>query len=390
MLGFLKDLFKSGSGTQITIDIGTLSSLWVKDTGPQEDTVKPEQTLSDVQVRESEKPVLSVYDMLSDIIDPYVQVIQNQGLWSGIVKVMELVEKYGSYPSVVVGSMEEYDSEVLSILSKVSLKSHSVTVTRLFIEEIKNNFRDPMGLIAYALVAGLGHDIGKAEPLRQSPQYSKFDHPLISADVVTSCFDDPSPIMKAINSIKEHHKVTNDQLTGMLQYADQQARVKELKEAHRAVMAVQDAVSVGDIIQEIEKHINVPTSEWDINAFSFRGMVYVTPDFLYDSLKKVAQSRGILIDSQLRLLDKVLSLKTIVEYMRKAGAIPDIKLGSDYYQWYEIKTNSASRKKPLIPLRIESFGVMPSDLEQRKLTQSRSGVLKFITSVTPSGKVKSA
>ncbi|MEM2941622.1 MAG: HD domain-containing protein [Thermoproteota archaeon] len=380
MLGVLKRFLPHKQSYKYAITIDELSRIWVKDVPPpiQSPQVKVNTTES------APVPSFSVYDELKDLLEPARQLIETKGLWQGLMDVFSFVEKYGSYPSVVLkDDSVEYRDDVLSILSQITLKEHAVTVSRLAIQGLQKSFKDPIGLIFIVTVAGLMHDIGKAEPLRSSPQYSKYDHPQISADVVSAIFKDVDAyeVNKAIEIIKNHHRVSKDTLTGLLQEADELARVEELKRHGRIVQSITDVFAAGDIINLLDAYVNTPKSESEWGVFSFKGYVFVEPDFLYELILREATNKEIILSGQIRQISRPVFLKTIVGIFKEARMLADTDLSYGYYSVYEVSTNLASRKMKLIPLLMTAFGKLPSEFEQRKFTQSRSGSIKFITSV---------
>lgn len=383
-MSLFKKLFNfiTSSEDVYEVSVETLSTIWCK-SKPQEFS----QAVQPVEVSNNQTPQelsYSIYDALEDVIKPYMKTIEAQGLWDEMMSFFAFVEKYGSYPSVVLtDDTIEYSDAILDILKNVTLKDHSIRVTRLFIQILSESYKDISGLVATAIIAGLGHDIGKAEPLRGSIQYSKYDHPLISLDVTKSMFTAGPAVNKALDIIVSHHKQSQDAMIGLFQQADTEARVQELKDANVNVESVKSVLSYGDILAAIEPHINSPKSDTEWHVFTFKGVVYVDPEFLYETVVKLANSRGVVLDSMVRYISRPLLLKEVIKILREYGVIP-AQLQYDYFQWYEIKTDHASRKMRLIPMKIEAFEKTSGELEERKFTQSRSGMLKFLKSVTVS------
>ena len=384
MLKALKKLLsknpKYDTPTSYEIDINILSKLWIT----LEE--KPQINITPLKEISTKTPSFSAYDAIKDIIDPIESIIKSKGCWEGFINVLSTVEKYGNYPSVVLSSDRiEYRNEVLNILSNITIKEHSVKVVRIMVDELKEHYKDINALVFIAVLAGLMHDIGKAEPLRNSPQYSKYDHPLISADVLKSCFtEEVYDVNKAVEIIRNHHKPSSDLLLSIFQQADEKARIEELKLAQKLVVEITDAFSPGDIINAIEPDVNVPVSERDWRAFSFRDVVYVEPDYLYNLLLQLSESKNIILVGQVKTISKPLFLKNVFNILKNAKMIANIALSHEYFGWFEISTGNFSRKMMLIPIEISAFGKLPSYFEERKLTQSRSGSLKFIKSVVPS------
>ena len=390
MFNFLKKIFSNTTPDEV--DISILSSIWVPPAAPaplkqQQTAPTPLKQQQTAPAQQTAIPPYSVYDTLKDIIDPNEDLIKAKGAWDGLLKVFEIVEKYGSYPSIVKSNDKtEYRNEILEILSNVSIKEHSLKVVRLTVDELKKHHKDISGMILTATLAGLMHDIGKAEPLRSSPQYSKHDHPLIGADVLKSCFENEFyDLNKAIEIIRGHHKISNDSFTSIFQIADERARMDELKTASVVVTTVENALSAGDILSAVDPIVNAPKSEKDWGAFSFKDVVYIEPECLYNLLVELGEQKNMFFFGQIKIISRSFFLKTVVGIFKAANLLAPVKLTHDYFGWFEVTFGDNSRKMMLIPIKITAFGKMPSDFESRKLTQSKSGSLKFITSIIPSG-----
>lgn len=397
-MNFFKKLFERNSfnATQCVIDIEVLCKLWL----PKENHSDDQQTITTTPQQAEQQldvPILSVYDALKDIISPVENLIKTRGMWSGLLKVFEIVEKYGSYPSVVaLKDNVEYRSDIINILSEVTIKEHSIKVTRIMVNELKNEFNNIEGLILIAVLAGLMHDIGKAEPLRSYPQYSKYDHPKIGADLLKSCFVqgeveilDFYEVNKAADIILNHHRASNEQIASLFQIADEKARVEELKFAHKIAVELKEKLSAGDIIKLIEPHINAAKSENDWSAFSYKDTVYVTPDMLYNAILKYSEENKILFFGQIKNLSKDYFIKNIVNMFKEADILAPVKLSHEKGSWFKVHAGEVSlRPFFLIPIKITAFDKMPSELEERKRTTSKNPLFKLIYSVVQSGATK--
>jgi hypothetical protein len=171
---------------------------------------------------------------LDDCINPYEKTIETQGVLSVVQSLIDIMEKHGSVPSVV---MDAGDDESLSLVSvrdnlvKISLKDHTYSVTRNMIALLKEEYRDYENLIPKAIIVSLAHDLGKIPELRESRLYNTSEHPLISASKLDELFvgmDDVFWRKDAVEVVREHHISTNNQFTNLLKAADRKAREMEL------------------------------------------------------------------------------------------------------------------------------------------------------------------
>ena len=153
---------------------------------------------------------------LDDCINPYEKTIETQGVLSVVQSLIDIMEKHGSVPSVV---MDARDDESLSLVSvrdnlvKISLKDHTYSVTRNMIALLKEEYRDYENLIPKAIIVSLAHDLGKIPELRESGLYNTSKHPLISASKLDELFvgmDDVFWRKDAVEVVREHHISTNN------------------------------------------------------------------------------------------------------------------------------------------------------------------------------------
>jgi hypothetical protein len=186
----------------------------------------------------------------------------------------------------------------------------------------------------------------------------------------------------AVDAIKNHHRQTNDPFSLLLKEADGKAREIEVSECSRDISIKEwDAwFNVRSFLEILKPQINVIQTGKKWKAFSFGGLVYCQPDFLYEAARKLASENKIIDMTLLRVSEKERALRKIVESLKRANVVGN-ELGEDYYgMFYEIQMDKAKRKMFLTPLKIDAFG-MPSEIEKVK-----EGYLQVIRSVIPGKK----
>jgi len=147
----------------------------------------------------------------------------------------------------VIGENEKNELASYAFLEKVSLAEHSIHVAEEGLQLLREYFSDAFELVAgKALIAFLGHDIGKERAyrkLQQNPdfQYSTGDHPRFSAQVLNEIFlkEDIPGREEILYAVHRHHLSSantpapplndnKERLLWLLVQADRKAREKEL------------------------------------------------------------------------------------------------------------------------------------------------------------------
>lgn len=341
---------------------------------------------------------------------------------------LEILDAEGDCPSVVNshGEIEvNLETGVYNRLAKIVLREHALDTAEEMLRLI-----DPGPMTPMAIIAALGHDLGKIPAYRQQ-LYSLGDHPIISVTVMDKIpgfaeFPNRGDIAVAI---RDHHRKPLDFFSIRLKDADQEARKKELaksfsldtheiteesqkneaeKPRHTA-SAGREMTSYGDadnipenkkkrkprevelpwfdgkaVLQEIAERINkVDEGRWD--AFSMaNGYVYIQVGLLWSIAKKVARANddvSVLIgDSDEELRANI--LYSIVERLRtEENAIARGLIRDGYFSAQFVVTmrdGMVHPKASYIPFNLEAFGVLPSELESRKY-----GKVKEIVDITP-------
>ena len=208
------------------------------------------------------------------------------------------------------------------------------------------------------------------------------DHPIISAAVIEQTFT--SNKREMLTGLKEavlnHHRGENQEnyLLDYLRKADALAREEEVRiHSERAWQSWEQWFVPNEYLALLEPGINIMRGS-TCQVFSFKSVVYATPDFLYNKAIAYARSKNVVDPAFVSSQNKPLALKRIAGTLRDHGMLSG-GLPSDYYgMLHQITTKRFFFTLFLAPLRIEAFGVLPSVFEKRKI-----GWLKIIVSVSP-------
>ena len=158
------------------------------------------------------------------------------------------LEQEGDCPSVVKASQDveaSWDSNTFNLLGQTSLLDHTLHVA---VETIELLTRDNANhVIPDALVAALGHDLGKL-PSIKGHLYSLGEHPLAAGSVLAEIpqFKELSKKDEISRVIKLHHKKPEGLLGKTLKKADQQARQKELESTMEKVAGSKPSTEPGN------------------------------------------------------------------------------------------------------------------------------------------------
>jgi hypothetical protein len=163
-----------------------------------------------------------------------------------------------------------------------------------------------------------------------------------------------------------------------LRKADALAREEEMRiHSERAWQSWEKWFVPKEFFGLLEPEINIMRGS-ACQIFTFKSVVYATPDFLYNKALAYAKSKNVVDPAFVSSQNKPLALKRIAGTLREHGMLSG-NLPSDYYgMLHQITTKRFFFKLFLTPLLIESFDVYPSVFEKRKI-----GWLKIIVSVSP-------
>jgi len=188
-----------------------------------------------------------------EVIRPFLpKLIQNDTL-DIIMKILTFLSTEGDIPSVVSADRQNKDlGYTYTFLKQVSLAQHSINTAKIGMDILRNEF-----LFYYDITPDkyltlfLGHDLGKTAP---SKNYSLQDHPILSAQILSSFIPDSvSWKEEALETVKNHHmsiKLDQPHETPeksdlwLLQTADRKAREIE--------------------IQSVSAQIGNPTESWGV------------------------------------------------------------------------------------------------------------------------------
>ena len=403
MFNILRSIFGfkgGGRRGEIVVDISELAPIWLKYNqsfiSPKFDDDELEAVSDAVNEgkgknREVEKELGTIESpdffgqaVVREFYDPYRTVFESQKASEGFMKLLEFLDRHGNCPSIVVTKGDSEADElytVTEILEKVSLREHSVNVAREMLRLLKETYKDYEELIPSALVVSFGHDIGKAPILRGDGVYTKLDHPGLSEMKIRELFsgNEPHWFDKITRVVKEHHGHTKDQFTSLFRKADSRAREIEIVSFNRefSLKKWEEWFDVKRFLEIVLPEINVLKGHNKWNALSYGSYVYLQPDLVYNSTKKIGSEKKIVDMALLKPSGKQDVIKKTVWSLRKANVVsPDLG-DTKWGRWYEICAQWFSKKMFLIPVKIDAFGVFPHVIEGRK-----EGFLKTIEKVS--------
>ncbi len=338
-------------------------------------------------------PFLETPAFIREIIEPYSDLLEKAEALEGIYHIINMLDKEGGCPSISAGSDgvsgTDYAS-VKDILGKVSLRSHTYRVVRHAIEMVKATYGDKPGQLPTIIVAALGHDLGMLPSYRIKEEHLSQEHPVISAAIVKDIFGIPhddsvlnSPhawLNMAVKMIHEHHQISSTAIVSLLREADGKAREDEIIQETGIYKnpAWKDWFDAKHFLNRyIRMEINaIQEQKW--KAFSFDGLVYCLPDFLYEAAKQYASDSKVVSMYLFRSMDKNIAIKLILGSLRRIGAI-GAELGpTEMQKKYKIVFNMNKMVfKTLIPIKEEAFEKGEID----DLREAKEGLSHQITDV---------
>ncbi len=146
-----------------------------------------------------------------------------------IETILSILDRKGDCPSVVQRNKDEaenkYDKDVFEQLAQTSLWQHSLSVASHLADSMKQAV-----MIPDALLAGLGHDLGKV-PAYQDALYRTGDHPVLSLIVLNRIpgYESMANTDDISQAIRQHHQLAPETPLGVaLKKADQKTRLEEI------------------------------------------------------------------------------------------------------------------------------------------------------------------
>jgi len=314
--------------------------------------------------------------LFKDCILPYESFFKQQNAMELVYKLLELLDKHGDCPSVVLKQDSEgkaLNPGVVNHLTKVTLKQHTVHVVRFVLDELKKVYQEPEIHIPRAVVMALAHDIGKI-PAFHTGDYNTLDHPLIGELQFASLAEGMNIVWKdqVRTAIREHHLNTRDQFTMILKNADRKARGIEMIQCLKdfRIAEFDSWFNLKEFVKKMVPYINViQLNKWV--AVSINGVIYVRPLFLYHLADEYRKEKKIFDSLFIYQNNKDSIVQRIVNKMKKEGIIIGLET-NQYCKRYKLTTRH--NLKPyyayLVPIRLESFCVMAEvsveEIENRK------------------------
>lgn len=334
-----------------------------------------------------ENAALEVAEFHNKYVLPYRN-LYGKELYEGVHVLLDLIEKEGHCPSIV--SDEKVDSLygelprwATKILSGVSLRQHTLCVTKIMIHLWMADNRDYEAFIPISTLASIAHDLGKMPLFQKDPYYGGGDHALISSDLARNMLkgSDIHLLDRAAVAIKEHHNIVHSgthKVTIILRQANTIAR--EIEIARNTDLKRMSMIQWFDphaFLFLLRREINKIQDNNGYKAFSYGSLVYCQPTYLLEVAGELALQKGVIDFKLLKKAhqsddQKQEALLLIVDSLRKIDAV--VNIGDGYYGrsfqveiFGETWTKRIWEKKMFMtPLKIESFGLLPSHLEKVK------------------------
>ncbi len=410
-----------------------LAGIWTHKGTAESSAEKDEgETRKETEKSQDETHEISVAFRDPDLNAFYIENIRDKAGFSPQARqvaegILETLDREGNCPSVVNshGEIEaSLETGVYNRLARVTLREHALDTAKAMLRLV-----DPGPMTPMAIIAALGHDLGKIPAYRQQ-LYSLGDHPVISVTILDKIpgFSEMPNKGDVITAIRDHHRKPIDFFSIKLKEADQEARKKELARNFslgdpgtgreslpreevepRRVTSTRETIPRDDenktedrkrrrkprevelpwydgkaILQEIAGRVNkVDEGRWE--AFSMaNGYVYVQVGLLWSVTKKVARINGdpsvLIADSDEELRTNI--LYSIVERLKtEENAIARGLIRDGYFSAPFVVTmrdGTVHSKASYVPFNLEAFGMLPSELESQKY-----GKVREIVDVTP-------
>jgi hypothetical protein len=325
-------------------------------------------------------------------------------------------------------------------LETVPLYRHTLTVARNFIAKA-----DQEALLADMILIALAHDIGKI-PSYHDSMYSSGDHPIIAGLILKGIPEFMSlPNREDINrAVTGHHLMKCDNiLSDGLKQSDHEARQTELaalyadmrerkqREAEKisvqiasanveaepagssktmppaeerdhplglspvkekfmpSMIEIPDWFDADAIFNSLKKRINIVETtskgeQWSVVSTP-NGLIYVNPNALWETIKEVSSYDPVVYASEGFESEKRNLMYTVVsELARTRNALATDHVADGYYTSQVSIITGGGKRVPylLIPFTAESFGVLPSALEELKTPQLK----RMVKEIKPKNK----
>ena len=402
------------------ITLEELATLW-KD--PKEDSPNPQKTLGEeLNLKESNETKNYskwqnelIREFWKKEVLPFRRILESQSALFPILKILTLLDRYGSCPSIVSAHEDQEAKDLKNhweVLAKVTLVEHTLRVTYHMIQIYKSHYKDQILRGAYIL-SGLSHDIGKIPGLREKKVYALGDHPIISAEVLIEVARGIPYLEQVVHAVKSHHfPKPQDELTQHLQQSDKRAREEELMLFGREGVVFEEEVELEDtgtkvipfpltassepktsnkfigkvtiptsetqiplwlsetlpeILKRILPHINQPTGFGRWKAISSpNGICYIDPELLLEKAREVMKEKKVtditFMDDSLKEKAKIL----IADALRSRGWLGEGVKEGYYGAYWNYELQGQVKQGYWTPIVAQAFGVMPHELEAKK------------------------
>jgi len=402
------------------ITLEELATLW-KD--PKEDSPNPQKTLGEeLNLKESNETKNYskwqnelIREFWKKEVLPFRRILESQSALFPILKILTLLDRYGSCPSIVSAHEDQEAKDLKNhweVLAKVTLVEHTLRVTYHMIQIYKSHYKDQILRGAYIL-SGLSHDIGKIPGLREKKVYALGDHPIISAEVLIEVARGIPYLEQVVHAVKSHHfPKPQDELTQHLQQSDKRAREEELMLFGREGVVFEEEVELEDtgtkvirfpltassepktsnkfigkvtiptsetriplwlsetlpeILKRILPHINQPTGFGRWKAISSpNGICYIDPELLLEKTREVMKEKKVtditFMDDSLKEKAKIL----IADALRSRGWLGEGVKEGYYGAYWNYELQGQVKQGYWTPVVTSAFGVMPNELEMKK------------------------
>jgi len=307
------------------------------------------------------------------------------GLYDVVYALFNALELYGRCPSLL--DNHKYDREASDYMpfkdtfQQVDLISHTFRVLDLGLKLLK---QDPIlysiTTAVIMIIMTLACDISKI--YGACSRFARIDHARSSASILRVLME-PKKIGWGFmhDDILLHHESPQSNLGAILKQADGMAREQEMA-AIKGTRSYPKMEAWFDIprYKEIIRQGANQYPDGKLGAFTFGSTLFVTPNFLFDATKKLAEKQNVFDINLFRSSDRRSVLVKIAHLLKENGLVvgdlPDGYFGRNYEITF-FRKDFPNKSAYLMPLKIESFG-LPSELEKKK-----KGYLRLIERVSP-------
>jgi len=380
-----KTFVKASNRTRLKLE--HLANIWLgynKD-GASVLERQPESSVSHDKAKSQDVKVVDgiIETFVNDTVKAYIHEITTQNAKELIEELIKFLTSYGKVPSVVITRGDREAGDLWSVkdnLAKVTLLEHTIHVANNMVKLVSKTYQEPKNIMPEAIVISLAHDIGKI-PEFHTGQYNTYDHPLISeiklAEIADKLPTKPAWIDHARRAVREHHQTgVKDQLVQLLKEADREARLIELvrtTEGYKPA-SFNEWFDPEEFLRILARDINVTQMDkW--HAITYRGIVYVRPDFLYRTADTLRHQKKVLDVLFVYGSDTQLALQEIVKALRRIDTVsPTLKEGH-VTQRFKVSTRATqfmgkASQQVFVPLKLDVVsritGVSIAEFEKRK------------------------